>query len=151
MRLINVDTLHIHTFTEQDTPPYAILSHTWGHDELTFQEMCLIVRMRSLARPISSQVTDHAQNGDTDGSAHSPAVFATMEALIRSNWGTTMDFPSVDEDVLNLRGGYRKVTCSARETKQLGFQWLWVDVRIPLSSTQVCTNADRIMSPDLLH
>ena len=26
-------------FTKDDTPPYAILSHTWGDDEITFKDL----------------------------------------------------------------------------------------------------------------
>jgi len=39
MRLINTDTLMLREFTGSNVPPYAILSHTWDHDEVTFQEM----------------------------------------------------------------------------------------------------------------
>lgn len=39
MRLINTATLHLEDFTLRDIPPYAILSHTWGEDEVTFQDM----------------------------------------------------------------------------------------------------------------
>ena len=39
MRLINVGTLELSDFTLSKTPPYAILSHTWSAEELTFQEM----------------------------------------------------------------------------------------------------------------
>ncbi|KAI8963150.1 HET-domain-containing protein [Daldinia sp. FL1419] len=39
MRLINVDTLQLEEFFGKDTPPYAILSHTWnGNTEVTFKE-----------------------------------------------------------------------------------------------------------------
>lgn len=39
MRLINTETLELHEFFESQAPPYAILSHTWDKDEITFQEM----------------------------------------------------------------------------------------------------------------
>jgi hypothetical protein len=39
MRLINTTTLKIEEFTELNTPLYAILSHTWGDDEVNFQDM----------------------------------------------------------------------------------------------------------------
>lgn len=39
MRLINTATLQLEDFTLRDIPPYAILSHTWAEDEVTFQEM----------------------------------------------------------------------------------------------------------------
>ncbi|KAF2027725.1 HET-domain-containing protein [Setomelanomma holmii] len=40
MRLIDAHTLEIHEFLSEDAiPDYAILSHTWGQDECTLQEM----------------------------------------------------------------------------------------------------------------
>src|ERR1700753_1646633 len=38
MRLINTGTLHMHQFFHGTIPGYAILSHTWFDDEVTFQE-----------------------------------------------------------------------------------------------------------------
>ncbi|UPL02655.1 hypothetical protein LCI18_013589 [Fusarium solani-melongenae] len=38
MRLINAHTLLLHEFYGENTPPYAILSHTWGDQEVTFQD-----------------------------------------------------------------------------------------------------------------
>jgi hypothetical protein len=39
MRLLNVETLKLEFFETHLAPPYAILSHTWGKDEVTFQEL----------------------------------------------------------------------------------------------------------------
>ncbi|KAI1767889.1 HET-domain-containing protein [Hypoxylon sp. FL1150] len=38
MRLINVDSLLLVEFFGDDIPPYAILSHTWGQGEVSYQE-----------------------------------------------------------------------------------------------------------------
>jgi hypothetical protein len=38
MRLIKCSTLKLKEFFEPDIPPYAILSHTWGQDEVTFKD-----------------------------------------------------------------------------------------------------------------
>lgn len=38
MRLINIETLKIESFGD-DPPPFAILSHTWGPDEVTLQDV----------------------------------------------------------------------------------------------------------------
>ena len=39
MWLINAKTLKLeHYMTDEMTPPYAILSHTWGSAEVNFQE-----------------------------------------------------------------------------------------------------------------
>lgn len=39
MRLINTKTLKLGEFSGKDVPPYAILSHTWGDGEVSFQDM----------------------------------------------------------------------------------------------------------------
>ncbi|KAK0648989.1 hypothetical protein B0T16DRAFT_409230 [Cercophora newfieldiana] len=41
MRLIDVETHRLRTFVGKNTPPYAILSHTWGPDaeEVSFQDI----------------------------------------------------------------------------------------------------------------
>ncbi|PQM43883.1 hypothetical protein VE01_10779 [Pseudogymnoascus verrucosus] len=39
MRLVHTTTLKLHEFPPKGIPPYAILSHTWGCDEVTFQDM----------------------------------------------------------------------------------------------------------------
>lgn len=39
MRLVNVHTLKLHEFIEGSIPPYAILSHRWTGQELTFKDV----------------------------------------------------------------------------------------------------------------
>ena len=39
MRLLNSTTLKLHEFIGSQIPPYAILSHTWGEGEVSFQEL----------------------------------------------------------------------------------------------------------------
>jgi hypothetical protein len=38
MRLINTETLTLEEFIREEPPAYAILSHTWDDDEVTFDE-----------------------------------------------------------------------------------------------------------------
>lgn len=38
MRLIHTETLELFEFFGNDIPEYAILSHTWGHEEVTFKD-----------------------------------------------------------------------------------------------------------------
>jgi hypothetical protein len=38
MRLIDTVTLELHEFFGKDAPLYAILSHRWEEDEVTFQD-----------------------------------------------------------------------------------------------------------------
>ena len=39
MRLINTETLELHEVLSIKTTPYAILSHRWDDDEVTFQDL----------------------------------------------------------------------------------------------------------------
>ena len=39
MRLINTQTLQFESFYDSEVPPYAILSHRWGKEEVTFEDM----------------------------------------------------------------------------------------------------------------
>jgi hypothetical protein len=39
MRLLNVHTLKLESFYEELKPEYAILSHTWGEEEITFAQI----------------------------------------------------------------------------------------------------------------
>lgn len=44
MRLLNANTFQLEQFYDNDIPPYAILSHTWTKDEVTFQEFSTLSR-----------------------------------------------------------------------------------------------------------
>ena len=39
MRLINIVSLKLEEFFDEEIPKYAILSHTWGEEEVTFQDI----------------------------------------------------------------------------------------------------------------
>jgi hypothetical protein len=39
MRLLNTKSITLEEFFEAQAPPYAILSHTWGDEEVTFQDI----------------------------------------------------------------------------------------------------------------
>jgi hypothetical protein len=39
MHLLDSKTLKLKEFRENQIPKYAILSHTWGEDEISFQDM----------------------------------------------------------------------------------------------------------------
>ena len=39
MRLVHSRTLSLHEFADSEIPKYAILSHRWGRDEVSFQDM----------------------------------------------------------------------------------------------------------------
>jgi hypothetical protein len=39
MRLLNTVTFKLETFLDEKKPHYAILSHTWGEDEVLFEDI----------------------------------------------------------------------------------------------------------------
>ncbi len=39
MCLLNLHTLELREFNDSERPPYAILSHTWGDEEISLQEL----------------------------------------------------------------------------------------------------------------
>jgi hypothetical protein len=39
MRLLNIETLQLASFDREPFPKYAILSHRWGDEEISFQEL----------------------------------------------------------------------------------------------------------------
>jgi hypothetical protein len=39
VRLLNTETLELEEFFENDVPPYAVLSHRWGKQEISLQEL----------------------------------------------------------------------------------------------------------------
>ncbi|KAK0622375.1 heterokaryon incompatibility protein-domain-containing protein [Immersiella caudata] len=52
MRLLDVDTLEIEEFYGTDKPRYAILSHTWGKEEISFPDMLAIRAAADTRHPL---------------------------------------------------------------------------------------------------
>src|SRR5262249_27200175 len=48
MRLLNTSTLHVESVPYDKTPRYAILSHTWGSYEVSFQQLQELNHSRGL-------------------------------------------------------------------------------------------------------
>jgi Heterokaryon incompatibility protein (HET) len=47
MRLINTETYKLEFFLDEQIPKYAILSHTWGKEEVSFQDMPNVKKIRN--------------------------------------------------------------------------------------------------------
>ncbi|KAK4143995.1 vegetative incompatibility protein HET-E-1 [Dichotomopilus funicola] len=68
MRLLNVSTREVEEFNGANIPPYAILSHTWGTEEVSFHEMEAIARYRRSQQEYTPPIL--AQPGSTDNPDH---------------------------------------------------------------------------------
>jgi hypothetical protein len=66
MRLINCTTLKLEEFFGDNIPPYAILSHTWGREEVTFADLPLGQR-KTRARAGYRKVTFTCKQAIRDG------------------------------------------------------------------------------------
>jgi hypothetical protein len=63
MRLLHTSAFQLKSFYDLELPPYVILSHTWGDEEVTLQEVQQadsILRLQSLKEQI---VTEEFQIG----------------------------------------------------------------------------------------
>ncbi|KAJ4376214.1 hypothetical protein N0V83_001496 [Neocucurbitaria cava] len=124
MRLIDARTIELIWFNDNDVPKYAILSHTWGSDEITYQELVWINRAKALSDSSMSQVSSSTTSfGSQD--EHATFMLAAMEMMIRGNSGTTMG--GITEEDLMSRKGYSKIIRAAEQARGLGCDYIWVD------------------------
>jgi len=119
MRLIDVNNLELRSFTNNDTPTYAILSHTWGPDEVSYQELVWINKIKALTKsfeepPISSSTTSLVSQA-----SQSSLMLASMEMLLRGNWNPGTSAGSMTEEDFMNRAGYSKIVNAAREVQAL--------------------------------
>lgn len=122
MRLVDVDTIELKTFGE-DVPKYVILSHTWGPDEVTYQDLTMITRMRSMIDNSGSNYSE--KDGLPSGSA--ALMLTAMEMLLHGNRNVGAMLPDLSEEALMKREGYAKIVNAAKEAKRLGYQYIWCD------------------------
>ena len=94
--------------------------------------MCLITRVRSIAQEHNNQASYKGDFKGVQSNGNSGAMLAALEMLMRGNWSAITGISDMSEDALERRKGYSKIIQSAREAKKLGFQWIWIDVCLPL-------------------
>lgn len=58
MRLLHTRDMVFEEFTEREIPPYAILSHRWGKDEVSYQELRCLTETNEKRREALEQVWD---------------------------------------------------------------------------------------------
>lgn len=127
MRLIDVDTLGLRSFTDNDIPPYAILSHTWGSDEISYQELLWINRIKVLSGSYDEPSLSASTTTFSSQDEQSSLMLASMEMLLRGNWNPGMSTGSITEEDLLNRPGYTKIIQAARQVQDLKLKWIWID------------------------
>lgn len=63
MRLLNVKTMKLEEFFDKKIPKYAILSHTWGEDEVTFRDFDPVVGPRRTSAKITGCCSKSLKHG----------------------------------------------------------------------------------------
>lgn len=145
MRLINVSTLEIQEFYGADIPPYAILSHRWGRDEVTLPEMAVIAKYRLDQQKRMPQLPHPTDKADTVRMLLLSSMLLAFRGhpspLNRMSTPTAMTkaYPGGDDDSfralvpsalphpLQLKAGYAKITYACEQATRDGHRYLWVD------------------------
>ncbi|KAF2636584.1 HET-domain-containing protein [Massarina eburnea CBS 473.64] len=103
MRLLNAKTLEFEFFFDEKIPPYLILSHTWGDEEVTYQDMRYLQRLKTLPKALRNDPVD---------------LFS-----ISMSAGSTRD----SEAAITATAGYRKILGTARYARRKSLEYFWID------------------------
>jgi hypothetical protein len=127
MRLIDVNTLELRSFSDNDIPDYAILSHTWGPDEVSYQELVWINRIKALSSSFNEPSLSSSTASLSSQDEQSSLVLAGMEMLLRANWSPDTTSGAMTEENFLERPGYSKIVKAAKEAQDLKLNWIWID------------------------
>ncbi|KAF2831711.1 HET-domain-containing protein, partial [Ophiobolus disseminans] len=105
MRLLNSTTMEFKVFNDEELPLYAILSHTWGDEEISYQDQRFIQRLAALP----------------DSLRQNEAYVAALEAA------AGLEFTMMGRRSIYDRAGYTKIEMTAKIAKGLNMNWFWVD------------------------
>ncbi|KAF3009949.1 hypothetical protein E8E13_011137 [Curvularia kusanoi] len=125
MRLIDVRTIELRWFNDDQVPEYAILSHTWGPDEVSYQELVWINRIKAFSARYETPASSVASLSTVDESP--PIMLTAMEFMLRSSTSFATDMSGFKEEDLLKRKGYFKIVNAAREAQNLGYTYIWID------------------------
>lgn len=117
MRLLNVQTLEVELFDGGPRCAYAILSHTWGKEEVSFQDM------QDLARVATGTTT--STFGDSGYSTASSSRTNTGTGghfdFGNNGTGTTKHHP------VTAKKGYSKILGCCAKARAEGYRYIWID------------------------
>lgn len=105
MRLLHSTTFEFKVFNDEELPPYAILSHTWGDEEVSYQDQRFLQRLVALP----------------DNLRKNEAYIAALEAA------AGLDFTMMGRGDIGDRAGYRKLEKTAKIAKEMNLDWFWAD------------------------
>jgi hypothetical protein len=104
MRLLNSTTLEFKVFNDEELPPYAILSHTWGQEEISYQDQKYLQKYLALS----------------DNLRENEVYRVALEAA------AGLDFKTMGRGSMRARAGYSKLEMTAKIAKGKNLEWFWV-------------------------
>lgn len=104
MRLLSSTTLEFKVFSDEELPPYAILSHTWGAEEISYQDLKYLHTTAALP--------NHLRENE---------MYVTALAAAAG-----LDHSMKDKSSLCDRAGYKKLERTAKVAKSEKLNWFWV-------------------------
>jgi hypothetical protein len=105
MRLLHATTLEFEVFHDNQTPQYLILSHTWGNEEVTYQDMRFLQQCHALPYSLNNN------------SILMPALEAAAGLKISA----------MDRIPVQARIGYEKILKTAKLAKEHELDYFWID------------------------
>ncbi|GAP85716.1 putative vegetative incompatibility protein HET-E-1 [Rosellinia necatrix] len=121
MRLINTATLELEDHLE-DIPQYAILSHTWGDEEVTLQDWTLPSTRDHLLFLLRGLENGGVVYEKPQGPSSAAPVGGTWREVGDGNWRSRLD-PALRLD----KFGYWKILKTCLLARKEGFNYLWAD------------------------
>jgi hypothetical protein len=122
MRLLNVDTMKMEEFFDGTVPPYVILSHRWGPEEVSFQEWNRVLeledKIHSITRQSAFHTARHANDYHHEIQREKYRKLAEKKAAIRQKAGFSK--------ILSCAGLVRKQK-SRTEGEQTLCSYVWID------------------------
>jgi hypothetical protein len=105
MRLLHSETLEFKEFNSDNVPPYAILSHTWGVDEVNYQEMRFLENIQAL-----------------------PESLRTNEAVVAAlGVAADLNYHKADPQKIRHKRGFNKITKTAAIARAKELPYFWID------------------------
>jgi len=170
MRLLNISTREVEEFLDNNIPQYAILSHTWGLEEVTLHEMQALARYRRSQQEPNIN-THMVPRSAKDPEAMKLMLLSTMLLAFRGN-RLRFDHPARLPALTNgdetedcdggyvpvvsassrhpyeTKAGYSKIAYACGQAGKDGYQYLWVDTCCidKRSSAEVCEAVNSMYS-----
>jgi hypothetical protein len=144
MRLLNVESFKLESHDDEKTiPPYLILSHRWGEDEVLFDDLQELPQEREIQelRQYLYNIENHFEGLERRLGIESTTLFSTQRDSQQGNdTSSRYQIEKERDDTTDLNGSllhlhrarqkeisWNKIYGCCQEAKSLGFLYVWID------------------------